>query len=170
MKLTDKQIQAVIDDMVIIVDTREQKNDHILEHLKANRIPYIEEKLKSADYSFILPNHAHLGLDRHILIEKKNSLDEISQNFTSGRERFIREFERLTGEKIHLVIENATWKKLLNGSYRSQMAPQSFMASLMTWSIRYDCPVWFVGKDESATVIYNLMKYELLEHLKKSTL
>ena len=167
MKITDKQISDIINDMVIIVDTREQKNDHILMYLKDHDIPFIKQKLDSGDYSFMLPNHPELMLDRKFLIEKKNSLTEIAGNFTSGRERFAREFERVPeGSHIHLVIEGATWRKVFNGSYRSTMAPQSMMASIMTWCIRYGVPVWFVGPEDSPAVIYNLLKYELMEHLK----
>lgn len=168
MRITDRQIADIIDSMVVIVDTREQKNDHILMYLKDNGIKYKIEKLDSGDYSFVLPNHPELNFDKKILLEKKNSLTEIAGNFGSARERFAREFERVPEDsKIHLVIEDATWKKLLNGSYRSEMSPQSMMASMLTWNIRYDVPIWFVGKDESPTVIYNIMKYELMEYLKE---
>jgi len=164
--LTDKKMSDIMSNIVVVVDSREKQNDHILSYLKDNDIPYIVEKLHSADYSFILPDYPELNMDRKILVEKKNSLDEISQNFTSGRERFAREFERLTDEKIHLVVEDATWKKLTKGSYRSKLPPKSFTASMLTWSIRYRCPVWFVGRDESPELIHKLLHYELLEFLK----
>lgn len=165
--MTDKEIQAVLDDMTIIVDTREKKNDHIIKYLTDNNIPYIIKKLDIADYSFELPHFPHLNVDRQFLVEKKNSLDEIVGNFTKDRARFAREFERITSEKIHLVIEQATWRKLFNGSYRSKFPPKSFMASLMTYSIRYDIKVWFAQPEESPVIIYNLLKYELLEYLKE---
>lgn len=164
--MTDKEMQLILNDILIICDSREQRNEHIIKYLTENKIPYIIKKLDSADYSFELPNYPHLNMDRKILVEKKNSLDEISQNFTSGRDRFAREFERLTDEKIHLVVEDATWKKLTKGSYRSKLPPASFTASMLTWSIRYRCPVWFVGRDESPELIHKLLHYELLENLK----
>lgn len=165
---TDKQIAEIIKDICVIVDTREQKNEHILRYLEEIGVPYISEKLDSADYSFILPHYPELNFDRKVLIEKKNSLTEIAGNFGSNRARFAREFERVPDDTvIHLLIEEATWKKVMKGSYRSSMSPQSMMASIITWNIRYGCPVWFVGKDESPIVIYNLMKYELMEKLKE---
>lgn len=159
-------ISNILDDIVIIVDTREKKNGHIIEYLESKNIPYIVEKLDTGDYSYILPNYPELKLDRSILIEKKNSLDEIAGNFTKERERFKREFERVGDAKIHLVIENTTWKKVVHGSYRSQFSPQAMIASLLTWNIRYNCPIWFVGKDETGELIYNILHYELLEQLK----
>lgn len=164
--MTDKQMQSILDDMVVIVDTREQKNDHIIQYMTENGIKYKSEKLDTADYSMILPNYEYLNLDKKFLVEKKNSLDEIAGNFTKGRERFAREFERVTDEHIHLVIENTTWKKVFNGSYRSQLPAKSMMASILTWSIRYKCPIWFVGKEESPAVICSLLRYELFEALK----
>ena len=113
--------------------TQEKSNKHILEYLVENKIPYIVKKLDTADYSFILPNYPELQMDYKVLIEKKNSLDEIIGNFTGERERFKREFERVVDEKIHLVIEEATWTKVMKGSYRSKVSPQSLRASLLTW-------------------------------------
>lgn len=170
MSLSDKEIASILSNITVLVDTREQKNEHLIEYFKENKIPYQIEKLETADYTFILPNFPELGMDKKILVEKKNSLDEISGNFAKDRERFTREFERITDEKIHLVIENATWKKLMGHSYRSMLSPRSFLASLLTWNIRYNCPIWFVGKEESPMLIYHIMYYELFEFLKQKRL
>ena len=35
---------------MIICDTREQKNGHILQYLKTHEIPYVERKLETGDY------------------------------------------------------------------------------------------------------------------------
>ena len=165
--MTDRELNDIIDNMVVIVDSREQKNGHLLKYFDDNGIKWVCKKLDTADYSFELPNYKHLGLDRKILVEKKNSLDEITGNFTTSRDRFQREFERITDEHLHLVIENTTWKKVVNGSYRSKMHPNSLIASLLSWSVRYGFKVWFGGKDESPMLIYNLLKYELVEALKE---
>lgn len=165
--MTDRELNDVLRDMVIIVDTREKKNEHLLKYLNDNGIKWVCKKLDTADYSFELPNYKHLGFDRKFLVEKKNGLNEITGNFTSSRERFQREFERIEDEHLHLVIENTTWKKVVNGSYRSKMHPNSLIASLLSWSIRYDFKVWFVGKDESPMLIYNILRYELVEALKE---
>jgi len=164
--MTDKEINNVLEDMVVISDTREQKNQHILQYFDENKIPYIVGKLNSADYTMYLPNYPHLNLDKQFLVERKGSLDELAGNFTKGRDRFIREFDRLEdGQSIHMVLENFTIKKLMNGNYRSKFPSKSYLASLMTWCIRYKCPVWTVTTDESPVVIYNVLKYELRERL-----
>lgn len=166
---TDAKMGQILQDITVIVDTREQKNQHILDWLKENNIPYIVEKMETADYTFVLPHFPEIGMDKRILVEKKNSLDEIVGNFSKDRDRFAREFDRVKPEeKIHLVVENATWHKVVKGSYRSKFNPKALTASIITWNIRYNCPVWFVGVDESPMLIYNILRYELLEHLKNS--
>lgn len=166
--MTDKMIDDILKDMVIISDTREQVNQHILKYFTDNKIPYIVEKLNSGDYSMYLPNYPHLNLDRKFIVERKGSVDELAGNFTKGRERFINEFERLDSDmKIHMVLENFTMKKMLNGSYRSKFPAKSYLASLMTWCIRYKCPVWMVTPSESPITIYNVLRYEILEYLKE---
>lgn len=167
MSYTDKEIGNIIKDMTIIVDTREVKNQHILDYLKENNIPYIVQKLDTADYSFFLPNYHELNLDRKFIIERKNSITEICGNFTKGRERFAREFERINDEHLHLVIENATWTKIKNGDSRSKMSPQAILGSILSWTIKYNIKTWFVTKQESPALIYNLLKYELMTELKR---
>ncbi len=168
MKFTDAQIAKIIADMVILCDTRENKNQHMLDYLKSNGIKHRSQKLDSADYSFELPSHQNLNLDLSVLVERKNSLDEIIGNLTSNRDRFIREFERMNDNQIrHIIVENATWKKLFNGSYRSQASPKSITASLLTWNVRYNCPIWFANQTESPELMYNLLVYGLREKLKE---
>ena len=55
--LTDRKIGEILEDMVVIVDSREKKNEHILEYLNGEGIKWRVEKLDSADYSFVLPNY-----------------------------------------------------------------------------------------------------------------
>lgn len=165
MNMDNKKKLSILKDITIISDTRERKNQHIINYLDENKIPYIVDKLDSGDYSLVLPNYPELNMDRKIIIERKNSLTELAGNFTKGRERFKNEFERIGDSKIHLVVETATFKKLHNGSYRSEFSPKAYMASLLTWQIRYDCPIWFAETTESPNLIYQIMYYELNEFL-----
>ena len=59
-----------------------------------------------------------------------------------------------------------TWKKAMNGSYRSKLAPASLVASILTWNIRYNCPIWFTTKENTGEIIYYLLKYNYMEILK----
>lgn len=166
MAMTDTEQSKVIHNMVILTDSREQKNQHILEWLDSQAIPHREEKLETADYTFILPDYHEIGLDRKFLVERKGSLNEVAGNLTKDRERFIREFERVGDKHMHMVMENATWRKILSGTYRSALNPNSYMASLLTLNIRYNCPIWFTTPEETPLMIYSILKYELREALK----
>lgn len=160
--MTNKQKMDILKDMVVVVDTRENQWYHIKEYLEEKKIPYIVEKLDVGDYSFILPNYPHLNMDKKIVIERKGSLDELAGNFTKGRERFAREFERLESDQsIHLVLENFTWRKLLAGSYRSKFSSEAYKKSLMAWSIKYGFKVWEVTKKDSGEIITGLLETEL---------
>jgi len=167
--LTDKQFADIIRNMIIIVDTREQKNQHLLDYFKQNNIRYAVATVNHGDYTFEIDMEEYKHLNRCICVEKKNSLNEIVGNFTSGRERFHREFQRAreADTKMHLVVENATWKKVVNESYRSKISEKAVRASIQSFSARYDCPVWFVGKDESPMVIHDILYYGLREKLLK---
>lgn len=163
---TDKQIFDIVNDIVIISDTREKKNQHILDYFTENKIKYKIDTLDTGDYTLILPNYPELGLDKHFLIEKKNSLSEISGNFGTNRDRFAREFERVKDRKMNLLIENATWTKIFNGTYTGSIHPNSLTASLIGWSIKYDFKPWFCKPAESGRLIYWILRMELIEHLK----
>lgn len=164
--MTDRQIGNIIDDMIVLVDTREKSNKHIIDWLKENNIKYEIEKLDSCDYSFkLVGEYSHLS--KSVLVERKNSLDELAGNFSINRSRFEREFERIPANtSVHLVVENFTWTKLFNKSYRSGFSSNSYMASIFSFSTRYDFKVWTCRRDESPIIMYNIMKYELRNKLK----
>lgn len=166
-KLTKAEIADILNDMVIIVDSREKKNQHILEYFFNNGINYNKDTMETADYTCVFPNYKNYNLDYKILIERKSALDELIGNFTKHRDRFQREFERIgNDQKCHMLLEGFTFTKILNGSYKSQFLPKSYMASLFTWSARYNSPVWFTTKDTSGEVIFYLLKYNYMEILK----
>lgn len=164
--ITNKKKMDILNDITFIVDTRENKWHHIKDFLEENNIPYIVQKLDVGDYSFYLPNYPELNMDNKIIVERKSGLSELAGNFTSGRERFKREFERMEeGQKVHLLVETATWRKLFNGSYRSSFTPKAYRASLLSWSIKYNLPVWFAETKESPQIIYDIFYYELRNYL-----
>lgn len=83
-----------------IFDTREQKNQHIINYFKKNNIEYKIQKIDEGDYKIE-------GNDT-ICIERKGNLDEIMANITQAR--FKRELERAKqkGVKLIVLIENSS--------------------------------------------------------------
>jgi ERCC4-type nuclease len=138
----------------IIVDSREKKILHLTDYFKSESLKYSVDKLDVADYGFYVD-----GTLQKCLIERKNSLDEISQNFSSGRERFKKEFERLGDNTCYLVIENNTLADLMNGEYRSNLNKNAFLASLISFENKYNIRTYFTSAKNSGELIAKLFYY-----------
>ena len=162
-------IQNCLSNMVIIYDTREQETAALHKRLKSMQCPHKRQKLDSGDYSCecTLPNGTIYSLADKVVIERKMSADEICSNFTRGRERFVREFDRLksTGGKTYLLIENTSWEDIFAGNYRSQLNPMALVASLKAWEARYGTHILFCTPRLTGQLIYKTLYYELKERL-----
>ena len=173
-KYSDKELDRIIskDNIVVLIDSREKANKHITDVFDREGISYRVCALESGDYSFELKAIPELDIPhtmdfrQDVMIERKNSLDEISGNFTRGRERFNDEFGRAWAVKKYLLIEDGSYEKILKHDYRTEYNPASFFASLLSFDARYDLHVQFCDKETSAILIYNICKYTLREILK----
>ena len=112
---TDKQINQILSEMIILIDTREQENKHIINYFEKKKINYRIEKLRTGDYSFAISKNAELNInaelsfDSIIAIERKATLEEISNNLTHERTAFENEMIRSTRLKqFYLLIETKT--------------------------------------------------------------
>jgi ERCC4-type nuclease len=139
---------------VILVDTREQVNRHILTRLNELNISYRLKKLNYGDYSF---EWNGISYENQVVIERKGSIDEIIGNFTKGRERFKREFERSKGCKVILMVE-ASIEQLERHVYRSRMSPKDLKSFLATWSNKFQLELKFVDKSESCDLMLEQFK------------
>lgn len=160
-KLSDTTIQKLLKTAIVLVDTREQENGHILAYLESHKIPYQVKKLDTGDYGLLLPKNDELGiyndLELQTVVERKGSLDELISNMCKDRTRLENEFIRGQRMDMTLLIENATYSDIINQNYRSQMTPQSAAASLMTFRARYGFNIVFVSKAESGVFIYHTL-------------
>lgn len=95
-KLSDTTIQRLLKTAIVLVDTREQENQHIIHYLESNRIPYQVKKLDTGDYGLLLPKNDELGiyndLELQTVVERKGSLDELIGNMCKDRTRLENEF------------------------------------------------------------------------------
>ena len=57
--------------MIILVDTREKVNDHIISSFDKNGISYKKKALEYGDYSFALPKNEALSIPREMYFDKK---------------------------------------------------------------------------------------------------
>jgi ERCC4-type nuclease len=128
--------------MTVIVDTSE-KDLHILKKLESMNIPTKRKKLSYGDYSFELNGKS---FETVICIERKNSINEIIGNFTKGRDRFKREFERSKGCKVVLMIEGSE-SDIDKKNYRSSMSPSQVKSFIRTWCYKFGLGFAYVEKE-----------------------
>ena len=116
----------------------------------------------------LLPKNDEYGVSTDMIldyvVERKGSLEEISGNLTKERTRFENELWRGAG-KMSLLIENGTLDKVIAGDYNTQYNNKSFVATLLTFSHRYDVKVWFTKKESAGAIIYAILKYKIREEL-----
>ena len=167
-------IKSTLDTMTILVDTREQDTPKLHRRLEDMGRPYERAALTSGDYSakFVLPDGAEYSLADRLAVERKMGLDEICGNYTRGRDRFRREFDRMAekGGKLYLIVENATWENVVAGKYRSRLSPSCLIASLMAWNSRYGTQILFCKPETTGILIQKILYYEMKEILERGEL
>ena len=152
--------------MIFLCDTREQPTARLRERLKWLE-PYERTTILVGDYTAktLLPDGTWFFCPCNI--ERKMNFSELVGCFCQERKRFVREFERAKehGIKMVLLVENSTWEMAYAGSYRSQMTPKSFIASLLTWMARYNCQILFCRQQTTGKLIHDILRYEMREAL-----
>ena len=160
--MTPREMEDVLKTFFLIVDTREQPTQQYFKRLDAVGVPYRKQKLDFGDYScgYLAQDGSEVLLDKEIVVERKMNLDEICGNFTRGRDRFAREFERATksGAKVHLIVEGGSYEKIINGKYKSRFNSKSLLASFVAFADRYNISVHFC-KPETTPILLNRIFY-----------
>jgi ERCC4-type nuclease len=172
-KFTDTEIKKLMaENIEIIVDTREQQNQHILDYFNKRKIKYEVKKLDAGDYSIKLTARPEMGLARDcyipVTIEKKNSIDELAGSF-KDRVRFESEFIRAAGSgtKIFLLIEDAAgYENIIKHNYGSEYGPKALLGSLLAFESRYGFTTMFVDKKYSGNRIFYTLRYNLYQFLR----
>ena len=172
---TDSEAKAILKSMVVLVDTREQENKHITDYLEKKKIAYVKRALPAGDYSVMIPKNEEFGimrdiylnLDREdgILIERKNSAEELAGNLGRNRDRFENELEKMKGAEKHLIVEKGNWSDIFAGRYNSLVTSASYRGSLMAFMTRYGLHVHFVEKTISPAFIVELLARKIKETL-----
>ena len=166
--------KRVLDSFSIIADNREQDTPRARERYEQMNAPIERATLDYGDYTFnaVLPTGAKIyDINTRIkpvcVIERKMDLDELAQCFTRNRERFHREFERAkdNNARIYLLVENATFEKLVNGRYASRFNPHAFLGSVSAYMVRYNMVLLFCKAETSPVLIKEILHRDLKERL-----
>lgn len=175
--MTRSEENKIIESFQIVVDTREQTT-YRSEQRYAAMGEIVRATLDYGDYTYNLtlpdgPLHdVSARIKPKCVIERKQNLDELAMCFTRGRDRFQREFERAkaAGARIYLLVENASLDMILAGQYRSRFQPKAFMASLLSWSMRYNMVSIFCDMKSSGRLIREILFRDMKERLEGGTL
>lgn len=173
INIPEKRLKEIIEkDLIILVDSREKSNQHIIDYFLTRNIKFSIQKLEQGDYSYALPPNEfwdkEIQFTNHMVIEKKNSLEELSGNFSNDRLRIENEFAALYDKKIktYLLIENSSYNDILKGNYNTQYNNNAFAGSFISFVDRYNLVPFFIPKDITGHTIYNLCKYHLRNLIK----
>ena len=86
--------------MVIQVDSREQKYDHVTKYFDSQGIKWVRSKCVVGDYVNLM--------NPMVVIDRKKDLQEVAGNVCQQHDRFVRELElaRELGYKIIVLVED----------------------------------------------------------------
>ena len=89
-------------DLVIQIDTREQKYDHVVKYLDSQGIKHVRSKCVVGDY---------VNLENPmVVVDRKKDLHEVAANVTKDHDRFVRELElaKELGYQLIVLVEEPT--------------------------------------------------------------
>jgi ERCC4-type nuclease len=160
------EVKRQLDSLVCLVDTREQDTIRAKKRLESIGLPIERVALNFGDYS---ARCGAIDLSDKVVIERKMDLTELCGCYCKDRPRFEREFLRAKNAdaKVYLLIENGSWEKAYNGVYRSQMRPESLVASMTAWLARYRCQLIFCKEEISGKLIHDILYRETKEALER---
>lgn len=154
--------------MVILYDSREKSNEHILKGFDSLQLEYKKKSLDTGDYSFMIKACPELGFlydtlfTDELCIERKNSVNELAGNLSNTSkddERILKEFNRMINiERCFLLIEDDRLDDILEKNYRSEYNADAYFRTLLTWEERNGMRLFFPKKENMARVIFELCK------------
>ena len=146
---------------MLICDSREKKNAHILAYFDRNGIPYEIRKLDVGDYM--------VDSDNTVSVDRKQNLDEVAHNLMnkSDKSRFWKEVRRARengirlivlcehGGKIHNIKDVANWH-----SKYSPVSGTSLMNEIYRVHISYGVEFLFCPKISTGRRILEILSME----------
>lgn len=143
-------------DFIILTDTRQQKENHIIKQFDKEKVLHIRTTLESADYVAVRRNDEGYYIDYSILIDTKKDLEELSGNLCSkDHARVNREIEKakeLGCEKFYFIIANNKIKTIDDlkqwKSKRTRVTGELLYKIMKTMAERYGIKFAIVKKAE----------------------
>lgn len=142
---------------MILVDSREKKNQHILDYFAAKGITYTVQKLSTGDY---------MDTDRpHLTIDRKQNLEELSGNICTADNRFWREVRRSHEEGLRMIvlIEHGGRIRSMNDvpewkSKFTKVTGQRLFQQMLRIHMAYGVEFLFCDKNETGRRVLELLR------------
>lgn len=149
---------------MILVDTREKKNDNVELFFASHKIPFDRSKLYVGDY---------MTVGGTVTIDRKQNLNELAMCLLgSSRRRFIDETMRAKragleliilvehGEGIKSIKDVGTWVNPILDKHPNAVTGRSLMDAIYKFHIGYGVNIFFCNKDETGAKIIELLRGE----------
>ena len=146
--------------MVIQVDTREQKYDHVTRYLDKQGIKWVKSKCVVGDY---------VNLENPmVVIDRKKDLQEVAGNVCQQHDRFVRELElaKDLGYRLIVLVEEPSITTLTNVcswyNWRRKKNPKAVSGKtlykiMLTMSQKYGVEWQFTTKEKCGERIVELL-------------
>lgn len=164
-----------MENLLIVADTRQQKDNHITKYFDKNNIVWVRDNLPSADYMAIRYKDNNFIKDYSVLIDTKKDLVELAHNLCNSSEhaRVVREIETarnlgckefyfiISENKIKTAEDIKNWK-----SKYTKVSGSTLLKVMATFSNHHNCKFIIVPKKEVApkiiTLLQNCKKYDTI--------
>ena len=133
----------------MLIDSREQTPLHIRAY------PVEVVGLPVGDYGI----KGFSGWENPQFIIERKSLSNLIGSLTQGRERFLREVEKLKRFRFAAIVIEAQESDVLSGEYLSKATPQSIVQSLAAIQVRAGIHIiWAMNADGAVKTVESLAR------------
>lgn len=155
----------MINDFIILTDTRQQKENHINKTFDKQGIIHIRTGLPSADYMALRYEQGKgFYLDYSILIDTKKDLLELCGNLTKEHDRLVREVDKgheLGCEEFVFIIGDTKIKTIEDikkwSSPHTKIKGYVLLKIMQTFKKHHDCKFVIVPKKDMGQRIIDLL-------------
>lgn len=149
--------------MIIQVDSREQKYDHVTRYFDSQNIKWVRSKCVVGDY---------INLENPmVVVDRKKDLQEVAGNVCQQHARFVRELElaKELGYKLIVLVEEPNIDRLVDVcswyNWRRKKNPKAVTGKTLykimsTLSDKYGVKWQFTTKEKCGQRIVELLKGE----------
>ena len=156
-----------MNNFIILRDTRQQKEEHIIKEFDKQGILHIRTGLPSADYMAVrYDNEKGFYLDYSILIDTKKDIEEIASNLCNSQnhQRILREIQKgkdlgakqfvflINGGKIKTIEDLQNWS-----SPHTKVRGETLLKIMNTMKTRYNVRFIIVPKKNMGEMIIKLL-------------